>query len=225
MDKIEKYFLNQGILSISQINTKKENGTITVRRLVSKVDFSMNSKLGIIEKEVSVCEKCELYKTRNKTVFGKGSHKPQIVFVGEAPGADEDTIGLPFVGRGGRLLDTWLLKYGLTLENIYIMNAVKCRPPKNRDPLPEEKRSCRDYFDRQINCLKPKVICALGKHGFSNLIEMDSKEAFSKMRKQVHYYKGIPVVATYHPAYILRNPSANMMVFEDFDLLFEVLRK
>ncbi len=184
----------------------------------------MNSKLDIIEKEVSVCEKCELHKTRNKIVFGKGSHKPDVVFVGEAPGADEDLAGLPFIGRGGRLLDTWLLKYSLTLENIYIMNAIKCRPPKNRDPLLEEKRSCRDYFERQIDLLKPKVICALGKHGFSNLIKMDSKEAFGKMRKQVHYYQGIPVVATYHPAYILRSPSSEVMVFEDFDLLIEVLR-
>lgn len=224
MNKLEKYFLNQGQLRISQINTKKENGVITIRLLTSNMDGSMKSKLGTIEKEVRVCEKCDLYKTRNKTVFGKGSDKPSIVFVGEAPGADEDMMGLPFVGRGGRLLDIWIAKYDLTLDNIYIMNALKCRPPKNRDPLPLEKDSCRDYFERQMDILKPKVICALGKHGFSNLVIMDSKDAFGKMRKKIHYYNNIPVIATYHPAYILRNPSAENMVFEDFDLLMNTLK-
>ncbi len=184
----------------------------------------INTELESISKVVENCDKCELAKTRIKTVFGKGSHNPLIVFVGEAPGAEEDKTGMPFVGRGGRLLDTWLSKYNLNLDMVYIMNAIKCRPPKNRDPLPSEKEACRFYFEKQIELLKPKVLCGLGRHGFGNLVSLDSKLAYGKMRGIVHHYKNIPVIATYHPAYILRSSKEQEKVFEDFQLLLETLK-
>ena len=172
---------------------------------------------------MAYCDKCMLSKTRNTIVFGKGSQNPDIVFIGEAPGSDEDKLGLPFVGRSGKLLDKWLNKYNLSLDNIYIMNAIKCRPPKNREPLPEEKNACRHYFEKQLEILKPKVICALGKHALSNLIDFSVSSKYSDMRGILHIYKDIPVVATYHPAFILRSPQSAEKVYDDFELLLKTM--
>ena len=181
------------------------------------------SELNKLYDSMSSCSRCILSKTRNTIVFGKGSQSPNIVFIGEAPGADEDKLGLPFVGCSGKLLDKWLLKYNLSLDNIYIMNALKCRPPKNRDPLPEEKNACREYFEKQLYLLKPKVICALGKHALSNLIDFNVSSKYSDMRGTLHIYKDIPVIATYHPSFILRSPKFTEKVYDDFELLLKTI--
>lgn len=194
----------------------------------NKTDEQNNIKespLRELEKTTDGCKLCGLHKTRKNIVFGKGTEHPTILFVGEAPGADEDMQGFPFVGRAGKLLDKWLLKYNLSLETVYIMNAVKCRPPENRDPLPEEKSACRKYFDKQIEILCPKIICALGKHAFANLSETyNVNEGYKDVRGKIHDYKGTAVIATYHPAFILRSPNFAGKVYEDFDLLLETLK-
>ncbi len=189
----------------------------------SNILEEQNSNLKIIEDKANNCKACSLYQTKNKLVFGKGTAKPSIVFVGEAPGADEDKIGFPFVGRAGKLLDKWLEKYNLTLDDIYVMNALKCRPPNNRDPLPEEKAACKEYFDAQLKILTPKVICALGRHALSNLLDSELSPRYSDMRGAVHSYNDIKVVATYHPAFILRSPQFAQKVYDDFDLMFTLL--
>lgn len=175
-----------------------------------------------LENQANGCKACSLHQTRNKLVFGKGSTNPSIVFVGEAPGADEDKIGFPFVGRAGKLLDKWFEKYNLTLDDIYVMNSLKCRPPNNRDPLPEEKAACKGYFDAQLEILAPKVICALGRHALSNLVSGDMPQRYSDMRGVVHEYNGIKVVATYHPAFILRSPQFAQKVYDDFELMLKL---
>lgn len=181
-------------------------------------------ELAKLETQALSCTNCCLSKTRTNVVFGKGSPNAKIVFVGEAPGEQEDLTGYPFVGRAGKLLDFWLSVSSLSLESVYIMNTLKCRPPNNRDPLPEEKQACRPLFDKQIEILKPKVLCGLGKQGFSNLVDIDMQLAFGRFRGRIHQYKGIPVIATYHPSYILRNggkgPSA-AKVYDDFCLLLK----
>ncbi|PPS22003.1 uracil-DNA glycosylase [Brachyspira murdochii] len=189
-----------------------------------------NEDLKKIYNEVEKCMKCEaLCNSRLNVVFGRGDEEPDIVFVGEAPGADEDKQGLPFVGRGGKLLDKWIEKMNINKEKYYIMNALKCRPPENRDPLPEEKANCRDFFVRQLQILNPKIICALGRHGFGNLIDFDLKTPFGKARNKVHYYsnngKDIPVIATYHPAYILRNQKEEDKVISDLEFMLGELEK
>lgn len=245
MNKVAKYFLNRNIITISDLLYFDKNKTITIRnennkRYDKKTMKKNNSitdnnitlenpkdgdKLFSLYNEVLACKKCSLCNTRNNVVFGKGSPNADIVFIGEAPGADEDKFGFPFVGRGGRLLDSWFARFNLTLEDIYVMNAIKCRPPENRDPTEEEKTSCRNYFDEQIKIIKPKIICALGKHAFSNLVSFDMKETYSKMRGVVHRHKNIPVIATYHPAFILRNNNFQSKVDEDFTLLLNEYKK
>ena len=223
MNKIEKYFLQQNSIKFSNIINSMHSKKIILRnpKILKKKEKEENNmaemkseikneNLKKIYNEVKKCMKCkELCNSRLNVVFGRGNEEPDIVFVGEAPGSDEDKQGLPFVGRGGKLLDKWIEKMNINEEKYYIMNALKCRPPENRDPLPEEKQNCRDFFVNQLKILNPKIICALGRHGFGNLIEFDLKTPFGKARNKVHYYnnngKDVPVIATYHPAYVLRN--------------------
>ncbi len=187
--------------------------------------MSNSKQLEELLNEVKNCKRCRLHETRKNIVFGKGSINPSIVFVGEAPGEKEDELGLPFVGRGGMLLDSWLHKYNLSLDSIYILNSVKCRPPNNRDPLPEEKLACKSYFEKQIELLNPKILCGLGRHGFGNLINIKNKDSFSSLRGTLYYYKNIPTIATYHPAYILRSRKNEIEVFKDFEFLKKILYK
>lgn len=178
--------------------------------------------LDALEAAVKTCTRCSLSKTRHTVVFGKGSASPRIVFVGEAPGEQEDMQGFPFVGRAGKLLDKWLAAAGLTLNEVYIMNTLKCRPPENRNPLPEERSACRPWFDRQLELLKPRYICALGKVGFSNLVPIEEGQSFGQFRQKKFDYNGVPVIATYHPSFLLRSPNMMPSVFEDLRFLLSV---
>ncbi|MDO6993201.1 uracil-DNA glycosylase [Brachyspira innocens] len=247
MNKIESYFLQHNKIKFSNVICSQHNKKIILRnpkkaqQAVKKEEKDINKgmesmkeikneELKKIYSEVEKCMKCEaLCNSRLNVVFGRGDEEPDIVFVGEAPGADEDKQGLPFVGRGGKLLDKWIEKMNINKEKYYIMNALKCRPPENRDPLPEEKANCRDFFVRQLQILNPKIICALGRHGFGNLIDFDLKTPFGKARNKVHYYsnngKDVPVITTYHPAYILRNQKEEDKVISDLEFMLGELEK
>jgi DNA polymerase len=158
---------------------------------------------------------------RTQTVFGVGNNTPRICFFGEAPGADEDRLGEPFVGRGGQLLNKMIVACGLKREEVYIFNVLKCRPPDNRNPLPDEVAHCRGYFERQFEILRPEIICCLGAVASQALLSTD--RGIGKLRGRFHDYQGIPVVCTYHPAYLLRNPAAKSDAWEDLKLMMRRL--
>jgi uracil-DNA glycosylase len=165
--------------------------------------------------EVAGCTLCELHCTRNRTVFGVGDRQAQWLVVGEAPGADEDQQGEPFVGRAGGLLNSMLRGIGLAREQVFIANVLKCRPPNNRDPKPEEVAQCLPYLERQIALLQPRIMLAVGRIAAQNLLATDTP--IGKLRGQLHHFgqAGIPLVVTYHPAYLLRSPTEKRKAWDD----------
>ncbi len=185
-------------------------------------DVSSAKTLKVLAQEVAGCTRCgELASTRTQTVFGVGDPQARLVFLGEAPGADEDKQGEPFVGRAGQLLNKILEACKLRREDVYILNILKCRPPANRNPLPEESQNCRRFLHRQLELIKPEYICCLGSVAAQNLLE--TTETIGKLRGSVHQFHGVKVVCTYHPAYLLRNPSAKKQTWEDMKLLMREL--
>jgi uracil-DNA glycosylase len=163
---------------------------------------------------VAACTACGLHARRNNTVFGVGDEQADWLFVGEGPGAEEDAQGDPFVGQAGQLLDNMLAAIDLKRgANVYIANVVKCRPPGNRNPQPEEARACAPYLQRQIELIQPKLIVALGKVAAINLLGRDA--SITSLRGQVHDYRGVPLIVTYHPAYLLRTLPDKAKAWED----------
>lgn len=174
--------------------------------------------LTVLAATVSDCPKCpELFSTRTKTVFGVGPMNPEVLFLGEAPGEHEDRTGVPFVGVSGQLLDRILSAMGLERDAIYIANVLKCRPPGNRDPKPEECANCRPYLEEQLELVQPKTICCLGGTAANRLLGV--KHGLNKMRGNWHDYKGTPVLVTYHPAALLRNPEWKRDTWDDMKRL------
>jgi uracil-DNA glycosylase family 4 len=171
--------------------------------------------------EVAVCRRCpHLAETRTQTVFGTGKAETRLMFIGEAPGADEDRIGEPFVGRAGQLLTDMITKgMGLSRDQVYIANILKCRPPENRNPTPEETDNCFPYLEQQIAVIRPEFICLLGKVAVQAVL--NSTQSMGKMRGKWHRYRGIPTLATYHPSYLLRMPSAKKDAWEDLQMLMK----
>ena len=167
--------------------------------------------------EICECQNCPLGKTRRNFVFGSGSAAVGIMFVGEAPGADEDRQGLPFVGKAGQLLTKIIEATGLRREEVYICNVLKCRPPGNRDPNPEEIASCEPYLKRQIEIVQPKIICTLGRISTQALLKTSAP--MRALRGMLHEYEGIPLIATYHPAALLRNLQWKRGTWEDMKWL------
>ncbi len=165
---------------------------------------------------VSACSRCELSTSRHQTVFGIGSQQAHWMIIGEAPGAEEDRRGEPFVGRAGKMLDEMLRAIGQSRESVFIANTLKCRPPNNRDPKPAEAAACRDYLERQIALVQPKIILAVGKIAAQSLL--DSNDPVGRMRGRAHNHNGIPLVVTYHPAYLLRSPSNKSKSWSDLCL-------
>jgi len=164
--------------------------------------------------DVDACTACGLCRTRNKSVPGVGDTNAEWLFVGEAPGAEEDARGEPFVGQAGRLLDNMLAALGIARgRNVYIANVLKCRPPNNRAPEPSESDACRPYLERQIELIRPKLIVVLGKSAASLLLNTDA--TIASLRGRVHQYRGVPLVVTYHPAYLLRNLPDKAKAWED----------
>ena len=167
------------------------------------------------------CKRCELHKARKQAVPGQGALNPEIMFVGEGPGADEDEQGLAFVGRAGQLLTKMIEAMGYTREQVFIGNVVKCRPPNNRPPQPEEMAACLPYLKAQIALLRPKVIVALGATAVRGLLRIET--GITRLRGQWQNLDGIPVMPTYHPAYLLRNPSAKREVWDDLKAVLQRL--
>ena len=170
---------------------------------------------------VAACSRCSLHESRKKPVFGEGAADARVVCVGEAPGAREDETGRPFVGRAGRLLDRLLMSIGLPRSSVYICNVLKSRPPRNRDPLPEEVAACAPYLLKQLALIEPEVIIAFGAFAARTLLE--TKSALGRLRGSVHGYSGYPVVVTYHPAALLRNPGWIRPTWEDLQMVRRML--
>jgi DNA polymerase len=166
-----------------------------------------------IRDDLGECTRCKLHSTRNKIVFGDGNPKAQLIFVGEGPGADEDAQGLPFVGRAGKLLTQMIEAMGLQRRDVYICNVVKCRPPGNRQPEPDEVAACSPFLFRQLDSIRPKVIVCLGATAFQTLLQ--TNRSISHFRGQWLDYRGYKMLPTYHPAYLLRNPAAKADVWKD----------
>jgi len=181
------------------------------------------SVLDPVVAELGDCRRCPLGALRHRLVFGEGNPRAELVFVGEAPGADEDAQGRPFVGRAGQLLTKIIAAMGLKREDVYICNILKCRPPGNRNPLPEEIAACEPFLIRQIEAIRPRVICALGSIAAHALLK--SEAPISVLRGRFHRYQGIPLMPTYHPAYLLRNPGAKRQVWEDVQAIMKLLQE
>jgi uracil-DNA glycosylase len=176
-----------------------------------------------LKASVASCTACGLHVKRNKTVFGVGDERADWLFIGEGPGADEDAQGEPFVGQAGKLLDNMLAAIDLRRgANVYIANIVKCRPPGNRNPAPEEAQACSSHLQRQIELIRPKLIIALGKVAAVNLLGRDA--SIAALRGQVHEHRGIPLIVTYHPAYLLRTLSDKAKAWQDLCFAVDTMR-
>ena len=182
----------------------------------SKIDDKF---LEMLRSEVAACKKCELHKSRTQTVFGIGSQYSELMIIGEAPGADEDRIGEPFVGKAGKLLNEMLFSINLLRKDVFITNILKCRPPKNRDPSNEETELCSKYLNEQINRIKPKLVLALGRVAAQNLLS--TTRSIGQLRGHIIQIDkfSIAMVATYHPAYLLRSPKEKSKSWEDLRLV------
>lgn len=182
-----------------------------------------HEQLQILRDDVAQCQKCpQLASSRTQTVFGAGSVSPRLCFLGEAPGADEDASGIPFVGRAGKLLTKIIEACTLSREDVYILNVLKCRPPENRRPHPEEVENCRSFFEQQLEIVRPEFICCLGASAAHALLE--TTQSIGSLRKKWFEYKESRVICTYHPSYLLRNPSAKRDVWEDMKRLMEAMQ-
>jgi DNA polymerase len=172
-----------------------------------------------VRRELGECTRCKLHLTRRQIVFGEGSEKAQLVFIGEGPGQDEDRQGRPFVGKAGQLLTRIISAIGLRREEVYITNIIKCRPPHNRNPQQEEIATCEPFLNKQLEIIQPKVICALGTFAAQTLLKTDEK--ISQLRGRFFSCRGIKVMPTYHPAFLLRNPHKKREVWEDMQKIQE----
>ena len=200
-------------LGEEEISTSEETSASEPAERESVVASDEGLTLDAFREEICTCTRCPLGATRNQFVFGSGDPNAGIMFVGEAPGADEDQSGLPFVGAAGQLLTKIIEAMGLSREEVYICNILKCRPPGNRDPQPEEIAQCEPYLKRQIDLVQPRVLCTLGRFAAQTLLRSDL--TMGRLRQSEHRYEGIPLVATYHPAALLRNPQWKRPTWED----------
>jgi len=178
--------------------------------------------LAAVRADIGDCTRCKLHTLgRSQIVFGVGNPQADLMFVGEAPGAEEDIQGVPFVGRAGQLLTKIIEAINLKREDVYIANVIKCRPPQNRNPEPDEVETCEPFLFQQIDIIKPKVIVALGKFGAQTLLR--TLDPISRLRGRVFDYRGAKLIPTFHPAYLLRNPSSKREVWEDMKLVRKLL--
>lgn len=210
-----------GTVETSREDTNRDDRDI-LKRDDRAGDEHVIHNLDELEQIVAACTLCDLHKTRTQTVFGVGAQNADWLIIGEAPGAEEDRKGEPFVGRAGQLLNNMLRAIGLAREEVYIANILKCRPPQNRDPQADEINSCRPYLRRQIGFIQPKIILAMGRVAAQSLLETDIPIGRMRGRKYSYEDTGIPIVATYHPAYLLRSPQQKRKAWEDLKFAVEV---
>lgn len=187
----------------------------------NRKESSKEAAAALLKKKIHNCAGCLLHKTRKNVVFGDGPLDAKLVFVGEAPGYEEDIQGLPFVGRAGKLLTKMIEAIGLSRDRVYICNVLKCRPPNNRGPLPEEVDACKGYLFKQIEMISPKVICSLGRYAAAALLNTD--DPISKIRGKEIDFNGVVLIPTFHPAYLLRNPAGKRDAWEDLKKVKKLL--
>lgn len=228
--EVESYekFLNSKFDYIPQYSQYSQDSNSTTSEVIKeeKASYSnikvcdedwKNAKtLDELKEKIEECKKCDLWKTRTNFVFGTGNPKAKVVVVGEAPGAEEDKQGKPFVGRAGQLLTQILASVGFDREEVFICNVLKSRPPENRNPLPEEIKACEPYLIKQLDIIKPKLILCVGTFAAQTLLK--TKDSLGKMRGSFHIYNGIPLLVTFHPAALLRNPNWKRPTWEDVQL-------
>lgn len=217
MEDIEKEF--QCVLYSLQdfLLYQQEQG---VEGLPIKSDHPTQDKARLLEgirTELGDCKRCKLHSYRKNIVFGSGNPEAQLVFVGEGPGGDEDIQGKPFVGRAGQLLTKIINSINLAREDVYIANIIKCRPPQNRNPEPDEIKACEPFLIKQLDAIKPKIICALGTFAAQTLLETGEK--ISSLRGRFIPYRNSRLIATFHPAFLLRNPQRKRDVWEDMKMI------
>ena len=187
--------------------------------LAPRTDDTLES----VRADLGECTRCALHEKRSNLVFGVGNPNADLMFIGEGPGFEEDRQGIPFVGPAGQLLTKIINAIDLSRDDVYIANVVKCRPPRNRDPEPEEVEECRPFLDRQVDTIKPKVICALGRISAQNLLK--TEDGITRIRGRIYNYRGAKLVPTFHPAYLLRNPEKKRECWEDMKLIRRLLNE
>lgn len=175
-----------------------------------------------LKRVVMACMRCPLAQTRKTVVFGEGNANADIVFIGEAPGEEEDNQGRPFVGRAGKLLDQLIERIGVKRNDVFICNVLKCRPPGNRDPEPDEIACCKDYLLAQLVIIRPRAICTLGRHAYNTLLGVDA--AITRIRGKMTTFQGIPLLPTYHPSYLLRSQGKIKEAREDMETLRQFVK-
>jgi len=200
------------------VETVREGGLPYCQATISQ---SGVSNLQEIRSELGNCQRCKLARTRRTLVFGEGNSKASLMLIGEGPGYDEDVQGKPFVGRAGQLLTKILQAIAIQRDEVYITNIIKCRPPQNRNPEPDEIESCYPFLLKQIQAIQPRIICALGTFASQTLLETDEK--ITSLRGRAYTFSGIQIFPTYHPAYLLRNPEKKREVWEDMKKIAKAL--
>jgi len=216
--KVRRYLKQQQELGETELVLKRSKTKPSVQEKPKSAE--LNTSLDDYRRQIEKCQKCSLGKTRIKFVFGDGDPNSKLVFVGEAPGSDEDQQGLPFVGKAGQLLTKIIEAINFKRSQVYICNILKCRPPENRNPLPAEIELCEPYLIRQLEIIKPAVICTLGTFASQTLLKTDIP--ISKLRGKIHYYQNIKLVPTFHPAALLRNPAWKRDTWEDVKLVRQI---
>lgn len=209
-----------GMLKV-RLEMLKESGLSYMSKSIVVNQKTNHIELESLRESLLDCRLCKLCTNRTKLVFGSGNNDASLVFVGEGPGADEDAQGEPFVGRAGQLLNKMIIAMGFKREQVYICNVVKCRPPQNRDPEPDEIASCEPFLKKQLALIQPRIIVGLGRYACQTLLQTTTPMA--KIRGQWHEYEGVKFMPTFHPAYLLRNPSAKKFVWEDLQAVMKEL--
>jgi len=216
-NRIEQEF-HQVLSSLQDfLLSQKEQGVLGLPLQHQRTTVNKDQPLENIRSELGECTRCKLHQHRRHIVFGTGNPAAQLVFVGEGPGGEEDVQGKPFVGRAGQLLTKIINSIDLTREEVYIANIIKCRPPNNRNPEPDEIKACEPFLIKQLDAIKPKIICALGTFAAQTLLETD--ERISRLRGKFIPYRNSRLIATFHPAFLLRNPQRKRDVWEDMKMI------
>ncbi|WP_457568355.1 uracil-DNA glycosylase [Desulfurobacterium sp.] len=219
MNKLQQFlkFLNE--IGFEEI---KIEGDLMVKEHHAEEKKDKTTELEILKEKVLKCEKCRLAETRNNVVFGEGNPRTNLMFIGEAPGEQEDLQGRPFVGRAGQLLTRFLNLFGIERERVYITNIVKCRPPGNRNPQPDEIKACYPYLEKQIELIEPRVILCLGAFAARTVLNLPEKTPISKIRGREFKIKNYSVIPTFHPAYLLRNRRGETDFQKDLELALRI---
>ncbi|MFH1848190.1 MAG: uracil-DNA glycosylase [Candidatus Omnitrophota bacterium] len=216
MDNVKAYVELEKMLGMSEIEAPAGKKTAIGKDAKQQL-------LHDLKREATACKECGLCGKRTNLVFGEGNPNAKLMFVGEAPGADEDLQGRPFVGRAGQLLTKIIQAMGMRREDVYIANILKCRPPNNRSPLPTEVASCTAILTRQVEIIGPRVICALGK--FAGQFLANSADTISNLRGKTFHYRDVILIPTFHPAYLLRNPNDKGLVWRDMKKIMKILKE